>query len=71
MNEDDRINEFLKELAILTEKYDVEIGGCGCCGSPWLEDLKFNKFVSGIKIHNYIGDYLKYNEGKRIYEIGQ
>lgn len=31
---------FLKELTILTQKYNVEIGGCGCCGSPWLLDTE-------------------------------
>ena len=34
MNED--VMEFLKELTELTKKYNVYIGGCGCCGSPFL-----------------------------------
>lgn len=29
--------KFLVELAKLTNKYSVVIGGCGCCGSPWAE----------------------------------
>jgi hypothetical protein len=28
---------FLAELAALTEKHGIRIGGCGCCGSPWLD----------------------------------
>jgi len=27
---------FLKELSALTRRYKFSIGGCGCCGSPWL-----------------------------------
>mgnify|MGYP001442366278 CR=1 FL=1 len=30
--------EFLFELRELTRKYGISIGGCGCCGSPWLDD---------------------------------
>ena len=30
--------EFIIELETLTRKYGISIGGCGCCGSPWLED---------------------------------
>lgn len=35
-----RLEEFLKELSELTKKYGLEICGCGCCGSPWIADLK-------------------------------
>lgn len=56
------VEDFLKELAKLTDKYGVEIDGCGCCGSPYLtgkngkgdslyydrEDSKY--YVSGSEI---------------------
>ena len=29
---------FLRELTALTRRYGIAIGGCGCCGSPWLDD---------------------------------
>ena len=32
------LESFLKELSELTKKYNVEIVGCGCCGSPWVID---------------------------------
>jgi len=31
-----RVRTFLDELTELTKKYQIEIGGCGCCGSPFL-----------------------------------
>lgn len=27
---------FMTELTILTKKYGIVIGGCGCCSSPYL-----------------------------------
>jgi len=30
---------FLKDLTELSEKHGVIIGGCGCCGSPRLEEF--------------------------------
>ena len=31
-----KLDKFLEELSALTKKYGIEIGGCGCCGSPWV-----------------------------------
>ena len=33
---DDLLKEYLRELTALTENYGFIIGGCGCCGSPYL-----------------------------------
>jgi len=30
------LDAFLTELTALSRKYNIEIGGCGCCQSPWL-----------------------------------
>jgi hypothetical protein len=29
---------FILGLRELTKKHGVSIGGCGCCGSPWLDE---------------------------------
>lgn len=36
----DNLQTFLNELAELSRKHDIYIGGCGCCGSPVLYDSK-------------------------------
>jgi hypothetical protein len=36
----DRMAAFLSDLNSLTRKHHIELCGCGCCGSPWLEDCK-------------------------------
>jgi len=37
-NENKRMENFLNELSKLSEKHDMYIGGCGCCGSPYIMD---------------------------------
>lgn len=46
--EKERIDAFLAELTELSHKYSIRIGGCGCCGSPYLVhdgDLQKEKYV--------------------------
>ena len=32
-----KVENFLKELDLLTEKYGMQIGGCeSCCDAPWV-----------------------------------
>ena len=48
---------FLLELTELSRKYQLTIGGCGCCGSPFLEKLtEPGKYVVR-------GDLLRWEEG--------
>lgn len=58
--ENEEIKKFLKELGKLTEKYNIEITGCGCCGSPQLN--KLNEIC-------YLGYNLSYNKTTKCYEI--
>jgi hypothetical protein len=34
-----QILDFLVDYRDLCEKHQVRISGCGCCGSPWIEEL--------------------------------
>ena len=58
----DRLNQFLKELSILTQKYGIEIGGCGCCGSPWLWDNNAGKESAANLEYDDVGK--RYKAGK-------
>jgi hypothetical protein len=39
----ERYNAFLKELTKITKKHKIAIGGCGCCGSPYLVSVEKSK----------------------------
>jgi hypothetical protein len=54
------LNKFLKELTELTKRYDIGIGGCGCCGSPYIIDLKGGTLI---------GEHLSWDEETNSYNI--
>lgn len=35
-----RLVKFLNALDALCDEHGFDIGGCGCCGSPWVEDQR-------------------------------
>lgn len=35
---EEKKKQFILELTELTRKYGIAIGGCGCCGSPFIYD---------------------------------
>jgi hypothetical protein len=39
---DHQVASFLVELETLCRKYNIEISGCGCCGSPRLDYLRWD-----------------------------
>ena len=39
MIDKEKLDRFLEELSELSKKYSLEIRGCGCCGSPWIEAM--------------------------------
>ena len=42
---DGKLEQFLNDLTELSKKYGFSIGGCGCCGSPWIFDEESRKIV--------------------------
>jgi hypothetical protein len=40
------MDQFLKELTQLSRKHKIAIGGCGCCGSPFLSKIE-EKEIAG------------------------
>lgn len=42
MTDNKKIKAFLKDLTKLSTKHNLVIGGCGCCGSPWIELMDGN-----------------------------
>lgn len=54
------LDNFLKDLSKLTQYYNIEITGCGCCGSPQLMKLKEEE---------YVGYCLKYDRNTKKYKI--
>ena len=62
-----RMEAFLEELKNLTEKYKIGIGGCGCCGSPYLidfeeyEELKNNGYTTIDNLNDIFADDLSYD----------
>ena len=56
---------FLIELTELTRKHGIVIGGCGCCGSPWLDDvIDVSDERSGYCCDSN-GDYLMWMETEK------
>lgn len=54
----DQIAAFLQELTALTRKHKIAIGGCGCCGSPFLCGTEL---LNGLyEVYGPNGDNLEY-----------
>ncbi|MCR6116654.1 hypothetical protein HXA31_20205 [Salipaludibacillus agaradhaerens] len=54
--------QFLKELSELSRKHKMYIGGCGCCGSPFVND----DYDKGV-LRNLFWDDLKQEYGLEEY----
>jgi hypothetical protein len=57
---ENEIECFLRELSELTEKHGIVICGCGCCGSPYLEERKMVQEMT-------VAENLKFDEKKKKY----
>lgn len=55
--ESTKVRKYLNKLEELCKKYNIGIGGCGCCGSPYLTDL----FVLSVDDICFDGKKLNYS----------
>ena len=53
----DKKELFLKELGELSKKYGLYIGGCGCCGSPFV--IRVHEGVKEVVAENLEWDFEK------------
>jgi hypothetical protein len=51
------ITKYLNELENISNKYQCFIGGCGCCNSPYIDNL----YTIGVCDINYNGKKLEYD----------
>jgi len=52
MSKEERQKQFLIELRELTIKHGIAVGGCGCCGSPYLMDADVSDQWAGYTHDN-------------------
>lgn len=63
------VENFLMELTKLTKTYGIIIGGCGCCGSPYLITVEDETSIAGFAYDNLIYDKEKGYSIENIYPM--
>jgi len=43
-NSNDKLTKDMKSVIEFAKDKNIKIGGCGCCGSPWLVDEEGNYY---------------------------
>jgi hypothetical protein len=62
---------FLRDLHELTQMHGIAIGGCGCCGSPYLYEVNPSEcthYVTGDRAHAENHEELTLMNGERFAE---
>ena len=55
----ERLDKFTEGVRELGKRWGFVIGGCGCCGSPWIEDTETNEH------HDCMCSFLDYRKGDK------
>lgn len=53
-----RVEAFLVDLAELTKRHGLEVGGCACDGSPWIERVDSTNQGTA---EGQVADFLSYS----------
>lgn len=65
MTDNEKVEKFLRDLTALSKAYDLWIGGCGCCGSPYIMKGNGDVIADELKVNindEYDTSEMRYNE---------
>lgn len=52
MIDEEKISHFLSEYKLICEKYQLEVFSCGCCDSPWVQQVhNLEAHIEHLKEH--------------------
>lgn len=60
---------FLSELGRLSRETGITIHGCGCCGSPWLEEAPRTMDPERCSGYKLTRDNLSWDSDEKIYTV--
>lgn len=66
-----KLQAFLGELYALSLKYDLWIGGCGCCSSPFLSETREDDVPTHYRVHPNGDDLQATHKHRATFVVGE